>query len=178
MEGPACGSVEKGDPQPTKDAAALPQVVPPPPYVEGIQDEPTTIQMQGPARGSVEQGDPQPPKEAVASPQVVPPLPYVEGIQDEPTTIQLQTPKEAVASPHIALVNDEGAPITLNRLKGGFNIERQMVLYANAYYCGRRLGTAAIPGSDGMCGPTGTQCQSCVRFQELNGPPKMEGRGD
>jgi hypothetical protein len=167
----------EGDPQPPKDAVASLHVEPPPPYVEGIQDENTTIQMQGPARGSVEQGDPQPPKDAVASPQV-----ENEGQgqskEDENTTIQLQTPKDAVALPHVALVNDEGAPVTLNRRKGGFNIERQMVLHANAYYCGRRLGTAAIPGSDGMCGPTGTQCQSCVRFQELNGPPKLEGMGD
>ena len=47
MEGPR-RSVEQGDPQPPKDAVASPHVVPPPPYVEGIQDEPTTIQLQTP----------------------------------------------------------------------------------------------------------------------------------
>jgi hypothetical protein len=32
----------------------------------------------------------------------------------------------------------------------------------NALYCGRRLGVAAIPGSDGQCGPNnGPQCADC-----------------
>ncbi|CAK0862769.1 unnamed protein product [Prorocentrum cordatum] len=35
------------------------------------------------------------------------------------------------------------------------------------YYCGRDLGVAAIPGSDGQCGPHGgPQCPSCLRLQE------------
>ena len=33
------------------------------------------------------------------------------------------------------------------------------------YYCGRRLGTTAIPGSDGQCGPTnGPQCKGCQAY--------------
>ena len=32
-----------------------------------------------------------------------------------------------------------------------------------AYYCGRRLGVEAIPGSDGQCGPNdGPQCTDCA----------------
>ena len=35
---------------------------------------------------------------------------------------------------------------------------------AGTLYCGRRLGVAAIPGSDGQCGPSnGPQCASCKR---------------
>ena len=53
-------------------------------------------------------------------------------------------------------VNDEGAPVALSTQSG----------HMNRYYCGRHLGRAAIPGSDGQCGPNnGPQCQSCVRFQ-------------
>lgn len=34
------------------------------------------------------------------------------------------------------------------------------------FYCGRRLGTRAIPGNGGQCGPnSGPQCESCERFQ-------------
>jgi ankyrin repeat protein len=45
------------------------------------------------------------------------------------------------------------------------------------YYCGRRLGRAAIPGSDGQCGPNnGPQCQSCMRFQRhLKGSQVHDG---
>ena len=33
------------------------------------------------------------------------------------------------------------------------------------YYCGRQLGTSAIPGSDGQCGPNdGPQCKGCQAF--------------
>ena len=33
---------------------------------------------------------------------------------------------------------------------------------ASNYYCGRRLGTSVIPGSDGQCGPNnGPQCPDC-----------------
>jgi hypothetical protein len=53
-------------------------------------------------------------------------------------------------------VNDEGAPVALSTQSG----------HTHRYYCGRHLGRAAIPGSDGQCGPNnGPQCQSCVRFQ-------------
>ncbi len=61
--------------------------------------------------------------------------------------------------------NDEGAPVALSTLSG----------HTHRYYCGRHLGTNAIPGSDGRCGPTnGPQCRSCVRLQVENG----EGVGD
>ena len=43
------------------------------------------------------------------------------------------------------------------------------------YYCGRHLGRAAIPGSDGRCGPTnGPQCQSCIRYQVAQRPPDSQ----
>jgi len=36
------------------------------------------------------------------------------------------------------------------------------------FYCGRKLGRARIPGSDGRCGPNfGPQCGSCQRFQGI-----------
>jgi len=54
-------------------------------------------------------------------------------------------------------MNDEGA-----KLQTGIG------RYSSYYYCSRRLGRAAIPGSDGWCGPTnGPQCASCKRFQAL-----------
>jgi len=35
----------------------------------------------------------------------------------------------------------------------------------NSYYCGRKLGTDKIPGSDGQCGPNnGPSCASCKRL--------------
>ena len=40
----------------------------------------------------------------------------------------------------------------------------------DSYYCGRRLGTDAIPGSDGRCGiHNGPQCASCKHFQSSVG---------
>merc|ERR1712187_225193 len=85
------------------------------------------------------------------------------GIPDEPVWIltHVDTPRDAVelrklsvndapfASQHVRM-NDEGAPVDLVRDSG---IDR--------YYCGRRLGVAAIPNSDGCCGPNnGPQCAS------------------
>lgn len=47
---------------------------------------------------------------------------------------------------------------------------------ANLYYCGRRLGVAAIPGSDGMCGPSnGPQCEACKAHQTAHPPPYYAG---
>ena len=61
-----------------------------------------------------------------------------------------------VAGTRTGGANDEGAPVALSTQSG----------HTNRYYCGRHLGRAAIPGSDGQCGPNnGPQCQSCVRFQ-------------
>lgn len=60
-----------------------------------------------------------------------------------------------------ALVNDAGAQMHL----GGTGF----VGYNGtcSYYCGRNLGTRAIPGSDGRCGPTaGPQCQDCMATQQ------------
>jgi hypothetical protein len=58
-------------------------------------------------------------------------------------------------------LNDEGAPVALgnDELAGTRHDGRRTV------YCGRRLGGDAIPGSDGVCGPTsGPACPSCDRF--------------
>merc|ERR1712187_405366 len=89
------------------------------------------------------------------------------GIPDEPVWIltHVDTPRDAVelrklsvndapfASQHVRM-NDEGAPVD-------YRIGR--------YYCGRRLGVAAIPNSDGCCGPNnGPQCASCKRYQDLH----------
>mmetsp|Transcript_87487 Transcript_87487/g.245656 ORF Transcript_87487/g.245656 Transcript_87487/m.245656 type:complete len:403 (-) Transcript_87487:14-1222(-) len=53
-------------------------------------------------------------------------------------------------------VNDEGAPVRLS----------SQAAFSTRYYCGRRLGRDAIPGSDGRCGPNnGPQCSSCARYQ-------------
>ena len=42
----------------------------------------------------------------------------------------------------------------------------------NNLYCGRRLGVAAIPGSDGRCGPNnGPQCKDCKFTASTN--PKV-----
>ena len=42
--------------------------------------------------------------------------------------------------------------------------------YTNLYYCGRRLGVRAIPGSDGQCGPNnGPQCTDCIKYQQEQG---------
>ena len=39
--------------------------------------------------------------------------------------------------------------------------------FKNVLYCGRNLGTDAIPGSDGHCGPNdGPQCSDCRKLQE------------
>ena len=49
---------------------------------------------------------------------------------------------------------DECARVT-NHMKGT----------TGKYYCGRRLGVSAIPGSDGQCGPNdGPQCKGCLAF--------------
>mmetsp|Transcript_60060 Transcript_60060/g.113218 ORF Transcript_60060/g.113218 Transcript_60060/m.113218 type:complete len:225 (-) Transcript_60060:117-791(-) len=54
--------------------------------------------------------------------------------------------------------NDEGALL--------------MISYNGLFYCGRQLGEAAVPGSDGYCGPNnGPQCASCMRWQSTYRPP-------
>jgi hypothetical protein len=59
-------------------------------------------------------------------------------------------------------VNDEGALVALGTDEYAF-IGHDGRL---KFYCGRHLGTDAIPGSDGRCGPTGgPACASCSRFQ-------------
>jgi len=53
--------------------------------------------------------------------------------------------------------NDDGAPLKLSAQAG----------HQQYYYCGRNMGVATIPGSDGRCGPSnGPQCPSCARFQQ------------
>jgi len=62
------------------------------------------------------------------------------------------------------LVNDEGAPMRFgtDAMYSGRDCRR-------VYYCGRYLGRAQIPGSDGHCGPNnGPQCASCRRYQPAN----------
>jgi hypothetical protein len=55
----------------------------------------------------------------------------------------------------IEFANDEGAMV--------FPGEGRQGCYV--YYCGRNLGTAKIPYSDGICGPSsGPSCSSCQRF--------------
>ena len=50
-------------------------------------------------------------------------------------------------------INDEGAHVEIG-------------LDGETWYCGRVLGKAAIPGSNGQCGPKdGKQCASCLRCQ-------------
>lgn len=53
------------------------------------------------------------------------------------------------------LVNDEGAAVSLG------------TECYDTYYCNRLMGLAAMPGSDGRCGPqNGPQCLSCGRLQD------------
>jgi hypothetical protein len=61
-------------------------------------------------------------------------------------------------------VNDEGAPVALGTADG----------WQTFYYCGRKLGLAAIPESDGQCGPAnGPQCASCRRFMTRRAPQEL-----
>ena len=63
----------------------------------------------------------------------------------------------------VSLSNDEGAPVKLGTSKFGANDTNDG---SSRFYCGRHLGKAAVPGSDGQCGPNnGGQCSSCIRFQ-------------
>ena len=56
------------------------------------------------------------------------------------------------------LLNSAGVP-----MKFGFDASRQ----SDTYYCSRVLGKAAIPGSDGQCGPNdGPQCDDCKSAQQ------------
>jgi hypothetical protein len=74
----------------------------------------------------------------------------------------------------------EGSPPTLKYTVGGSTNDDGATVsqgsdsrYSHLFYCGRRLGRDAIPGSDGQCGPTnGPQCASCKRFQAAL--PKVE----
>eukprot|EP01126_Amoeba_proteus_P062028 TRINITY_DN8381_c0_g1_i14.p1 TRINITY_DN8381_c0_g1~~TRINITY_DN8381_c0_g1_i14.p1 ORF type:complete len:761 (-),score=90.56 TRINITY_DN8381_c0_g1_i14:158-2440(-) len=41
------------------------------------------------------------------------------------------------------------------------------------YYCGRFVGTKALPGSDGYCGPiNGPQCRDCIQYQQEHPVPQ------
>lgn len=60
-------------------------------------------------------------------------------------------------------MNDEGAPVCLGDSSSAHVPDGDGT---GKFYCGRRLGRDAIPGSDGQCGPSGgPQCKSCKRFQ-------------
>jgi len=64
---------------------------------------------------------------------------------------------------NIAMVNDEGASVSLGDNRHG-NPEYDGT---GRFYCSRVLGTHIILGSDGQCGPHGgPQCGSCRRFQD------------
>lgn len=65
-----------------------------------------------------------------------------------------------------ARVNDEGICVRLGAREG----------FQDRYYCGRWLGTDAIPNSDGRCGPEdGPQCPSCARYQASLCAPAASG---
>jgi hypothetical protein len=54
--------------------------------------------------------------------------------------------------------NDEGVPVFLSTLAG----------HTHIWYCGRDLGMAALPGSDGHCGPyDGPNCWACQHVGKL-----------
>jgi len=75
-------------------------------------------------------------------------------------TVNSENPNGNAIAGH-AVVNREGIPVALGTGRG-----------ANNYYCGRNLGVAAIPGSDGRCGPNnGPQCRSCAGYTASNPPP-------
>ena len=79
------------------------------------------------------------------------------GMDNKPAINGVSAIIDARAGP----LNDEGAPVALgnDELAGTRHDGRRTV------YCGRRLGGDAIPGSDGVCGPTsGPACPSCDRF--------------
>jgi hypothetical protein len=59
-----------------------------------------------------------------------------------------------------------GARVSGTVNDAGWPVRRGAGAGAATLYCGRRLGRAAIPGSDGQCGPNnGPQCASCARAQ-------------
>mmetsp|Transcript_6821 Transcript_6821/g.7741 ORF Transcript_6821/g.7741 Transcript_6821/m.7741 type:complete len:1566 (+) Transcript_6821:194-4891(+) len=60
------------------------------------------------------------------------------------------------------LLNDENVPVNFG---GESKYQRNSGGYSDLY-CGRYLGTTAIPNSDGRCGPTnGPSCSSCDRLK-------------
>ena len=80
-----------------------------------------------------------------------------------PTSVHAESDNASnlVATSFTSRINDEGAEVFPGRQE------------RHRYYCGRNLGRAAIPGSDGRCGPTnGPQCQSCIRFQVAQRLPR------
>ena len=66
----------------------------------------------------------------------------------------------------LCLLSQKAALLTdtpLNRAGFAMKLGRA----GDRFYCGRRLGMAAIPGSDGQCGPTnGPQCADCLWTQQ------------
>ena len=59
-------------------------------------------------------------------------------------------------------LNDAGVPMELGNSGDypGYDGSR-------TFYCGRKLGSSVIPGSDGQCGPSaGPQCLDCKRAQQ------------
>jgi hypothetical protein len=63
------------------------------------------------------------------------------------------------------LLNDAGFPMTLG---SSLTTILKSTAQTDTYYCSRWLGPAAIPGSDGQCGPdNGPQCADCKAAQQL-----------
>eukprot|EP00900_Chrysochromulina_parva_P001217 jgi/Chrpa1/11096/Chrysochromulina_OHIO_Genome00022610-RA len=80
----------------------------------------------------------------------------------ECSSLALRELSASLTSIGVHPVNDEGALVALGTDEYAF-IGHDGRL---KFYCGRHLGTDAIPGSDGRCGPTGgPACASCSRFQ-------------
>ena len=66
----------------------------------------------------------------------------------------------------IAVLDANGDEVTPHRSCG------------DLFYCGRRLGVAAIPDSDGLCGPDGgPQCAACQRFRIVGSDGGVVGAG-
>jgi len=83
-------------------------------------------------------------------------------VKEEPAAVPSTATAEPLvqrsgASSQTDIANDEGCKLTRGTREG----------YDQTFYCGRKLGTAAIPGSpSGKCGPDGgPQCPACRRYQ-------------
>mmetsp|Transcript_64037 Transcript_64037/g.113903 ORF Transcript_64037/g.113903 Transcript_64037/m.113903 type:complete len:725 (-) Transcript_64037:44-2218(-) len=83
--------------------------------------------------------------------------PLLKAAAESTTTPADSSVQRSGASSEPDIVNDEGCKLNRGTREG----------YTQTFYCGRKLGTAAIPGSpSGKCGPDeGPQCPACRRYQ-------------